>query len=291
MTNLELYRIFYIVSQTRNITKASEILHISQPAITKHIKNLENDLNTILFTRTRKGVVLTNDGQKLFNEVKKALTIIDNAEKDINNNLNNNCGSIKIGINTSLAKLYLMKYIESFNKLYPNIQFELNNDTTKNNLKLLQNGLIDIVIAKKNNNLDNDLSFIKLGVTSYEFISNKPITKTLTLEQLNNYPILFPKEPSSTYNSINNLFKNKQIKPNTKMTIGGSSLIHDFVKIDYGIGYTTKLYIEKELKNKELFIINTTIPKDTIEYGIITLNNNILPNSCQKFIEYIKNKV
>ena len=62
MINLELYRIFYVVAETKNITKASEILNISQPAVTKHIKNLEDQLGNPLFIRTKKGVIL-NDGE------------------------------------------------------------------------------------------------------------------------------------------------------------------------------------------------------------------------------------
>ena len=64
MINLELYRIFLVVAETRNITKASEILNISQPAVTKHIKNLEDQIGNPLFIRTKKGVKLNEYGEK-----------------------------------------------------------------------------------------------------------------------------------------------------------------------------------------------------------------------------------
>ncbi len=66
MINLELYRIFYVVAESGNITKASKKLCISQPAVTKQIKNLESQLNTPLFIRTKKGVILNECGQKIF---------------------------------------------------------------------------------------------------------------------------------------------------------------------------------------------------------------------------------
>ena len=66
MVNLELYRIFVIVANEGNISKASEILHISQPAISKQIHNLENELNITLFERSNTGVKLTIDGNKLY---------------------------------------------------------------------------------------------------------------------------------------------------------------------------------------------------------------------------------
>ena len=64
MIDLDLYKIFYIVAEEGNITKASEKLHISQPAVTKQIKNLENQLNTPLFIRTKRGVILNECEKK-----------------------------------------------------------------------------------------------------------------------------------------------------------------------------------------------------------------------------------
>ena len=63
--NLELYKIFYIVAEKENITKASDELHISQPAITKQIKNLEDSLGFDLFIRTKRGVILTEEGKAI----------------------------------------------------------------------------------------------------------------------------------------------------------------------------------------------------------------------------------
>ena len=109
MINLELYRIFYVVAITGNITKASGELHISQPAVTKQIKNLENQLNTPLFIRTKKGVILNECGQKIFLNVKQALTLLDEANSKIKEFAELNTGTIKIGTSTTLMRKYLLK--------------------------------------------------------------------------------------------------------------------------------------------------------------------------------------
>lgn len=289
MINTELYKIFYTVATVKNITKASEILCISQPAVTKHIKNLEEALGVILFIRTRKGVVLTPIGQKLFLEVKNALTLLDNAENEVKNYKDNNYGTIRIGTSTTLARLYLMKYLDKFHKNYPNVKIVINTDTTKEHIKQLQNGLIDLIICKLPDNLDKDLNFTKLGESSYEFIANKElynkIKQPIKLKDLTNYPILLQKEPSSTYESAKKLFKDNNLNIDSKFNIGSSSLLVDFAKIGYGIGYITKIYAKKELLNKELFIIETIPKTPKISYGIITLKNNILPNICNEFIK------
>jgi len=69
MVNLELYRIFKVVAEQENLTRASEILLISQPAVTKHIKNLENELNVKLFTRSKYGMILNENGKKLYDKI------------------------------------------------------------------------------------------------------------------------------------------------------------------------------------------------------------------------------
>ncbi len=289
MVSYELYRIFYTVAFYQNITKASEVLNISQPAVTKHIKNLEGALGVILFTRTRKGVVLTPIGQEIFLKIKNAITILENVEEEVKNYNKQYCGTIRIGISTSLVKTFLIEKLKSFHKKYPEIVIEINTDTTKENICLLENGLLDILICKRPEELDKDLKFELLGETSYEFVANKEwyekIKTPISLKKLKEYPILLQKAPSNAYKSAKNLFKTNHIEIDSKLNIGSSSLVVDFAKIGYGIGYVTKLYIQKELKNKELFIIETIPKTPKIAYGIISLQNNVLAKSTQLLIE------
>ncbi len=123
--NLELYKIFYVVAECKNITKASEKLYISQPAITKHIKHLEEYLGTPLFIRTKKGVVLTEVGEKIFLKVKHALTLFDEIPKELSGFNMLEKGTIKIGISTSLTKKFLLNYIKKFHLIHPNIIFNI----------------------------------------------------------------------------------------------------------------------------------------------------------------------
>ena len=73
MIDFELYRVFIEVAKEENITKASEKLNISQPAVTKQIKNLENQLSLVLFERKSKGLILTEDGKKLYEKLKNPI--------------------------------------------------------------------------------------------------------------------------------------------------------------------------------------------------------------------------
>ena len=113
--------------------------------------------------------------------------------------------------------------------------------------KLLEEGLLDLIICKKPNDLDKDLNYIKIGESSYEFVANKEIYSTIKepieLSDLIKYPILLQKKPSNSFYSAKKLFKSNNIEVESKLNIGSSSLLVDFTKIGYGIGYITKLYI------------------------------------------------
>lgn len=291
MINLELYRIFYVVAETKNITKASEILNISQPAVTKHIKNLEEQLGNPLFIRTKKGVILNEYGEKIFLNVKQALNLLSESEKEISKYKSLNKGTIKIGISTTLARKYLLKYIKKFHETYTNIVIDIYTDATKDLIKQLKNGVIDIIISKFPQNRDNDLEYIYLGKTKYIFVANEEysflLNKTIPIKKLVNYPLLLQKTPSNSRDNIEKYLKENNIHIEPKMNIASSNLLVDFIRLGYGIGYVTKLYVEEELKEKKLLEIKVVPDTDEISYGIILLKNNVMTSHCKKFIDYL----
>lgn len=292
MINLELYRIFFVVAELNNITKASEVLNISQPAVTKHIKNLEEQLGNPLFIRTKKGVVLNEYGEKIFLKVKQALTLLEESEKEISQYKAMNIGTIRIGISTTLTRKYLLECLKNFHALYPNVVIDIYTDPTKDLIKKLKNGAIDIIISKFPQTLDFDLEYIKLGKTKYIFVTNDKYyeipKKRITVDELIKYPLLLQEYPSNSRDSAEKYFKNNNINIEPKMSIASSNLLIDFITMGYGVGYVTKLYVEEALKNKELSEIKVDPDTNTIDYGIILLKNNVLTSHCSKFIQYLK---
>lgn len=296
MINLELYKIFLVVAEAQNVTKASSILNISQPAVTKHIKNLEGQLGNPLFIRTKKGVKLNEYGEKIFLNVKKAITLLNEAEKMIASDIQNYRGTIKIGISTSLAGKFLLKNMKTFNDIYPNVVLEIYTEPTKVLIEQLKSGHIDIIVGKFPKNKDLDLNYTKLGTTKYIFVGNKKYYDLLggnaKLKELIKYPLLLQKEPSNARESANNFFKENNLDVEPFMNIGSSSLLVEFTSLGYGIGYVTKLYIEEKLKEKLLYEIKVNNTDNNIDYGIILLKNNILPSLSKKFIDFlVSNKV
>ena len=292
MINLELYRIFYVVAETGNITKASEKLCITQPAVTKHIKNLESQLNTPLFIRTKKGVILNECGEKIFLKVKQALTLLEDTNNIVKDYNCLNIGTIKIGISTTLMKKYLLKYLEIFHNKYPNIIVDIYTDPTKDLITKLKNGMIDLVIGKFPDNFDKDLNYYELDKTKYIFVANEKYfdLKNIILKSrdLEKYPILLQEYPSNSRISAEKYFESNGIVIEPKMNIASSNLLIDFINMGYGIGYVTELYVKNDLKKGNLFKVNIVPEPKTISFGIISLKNNIMNNHCKKFLEILK---
>lgn len=292
MTNLESYKVFYKVAELKSLTKTAEYMHISQPAISKTIKNLEEELNTPLFTRTRQGVVLNEAGEKIFLNVKQAFTLLEEAEIKISEFNNMQSGTIKLGISTTLAKKYLVKYVKDFHSLYPNITIDIYTDPTKKLIESLKNGELDFIIGKFPTKRETGLSYLKLGSSKYIFVTNydyySKFNNNISAEELTRYPLLLQKSPSNSRATAEKYFSDLNIKVDPIMNIGSANLLCDFLVNGLGIGYVTKLYVEEEIKNKRLFELNVSPETEQIEYGLILLDSNILPHHIKVFIDFLK---
>ena len=114
--NLNLYRIFYIVAKTKSFSESAKILHISQPAISKHIQNLESELNTLLFYRTNRGIEITPEAKSLYEYVEKSYNFLMLGEKQLNESKELMHGKISMGASTTISNYYINKSIKKFMK-------------------------------------------------------------------------------------------------------------------------------------------------------------------------------
>lgn len=292
--SLDLYRLFYIVAKEGSISRAANILFISQPAITLQIKKLESELGVSLFTRTKHGVVLTEEGNILFEYIKVAMDNIINGENALSNLKNLDSGIIRIGASTTVSKHIVMPYLEKFHEMYPKIEIQIVNSLTTNLLKELRNGNLDILFLNLPMDENKDLKIIPITDVHDIFVGNKKyfdLTKgKISLEELNNYPLLFQKMPSNTRAYLNNYLKSNNTNLKPQLEVVSYNLIMDLVSAGFGIGYATKEFIKSELEKKELYEIKVepSVPKRFI--GIATIDKKTPNYSVKKLIQMITTK-
>lgn len=287
--NYETYKIFYHVATNNSISKASQKLMISQPAVTWHLKNLENNLGITLFIRTKKGVKLTEEGALFFEYIKTGIESFTNGENMLTNLKNLDYGNIRIGASTTVSQHVLMPYLETFHENYPNIDIQIVNTLTSDLLTELRNGNLDMLLLNMPMDEAKDLKVQKVMDVHDIFVGNKKYYElcngNLNLEELNNYPLLFQKSPSNTRQYLDSYLKDNNVVLHPKTEIVSYNLIMEFIKSGFGIGYATKEFIKDELDNKSLYEIkvNPKVPKRYI--GIVTLNQSIPNYSVKKLID------
>ena len=176
--NLSLYHIFNTVAEAGNISHAAKELYISQPAISKAVTRLEQNLETKLFVRSSRGVTLTESGKLLYEQTNAAFKHLRQAEDTIKKNKKLGTGNLKIGVSTTLCKYVLMPYLEKFIKLHPHIKISISCQSTYQTLNLLQNHKVDIGLVGESGRLENFV-FSPIGVVEDGFVATPAYLKNL----------------------------------------------------------------------------------------------------------------
>lgn len=289
--DFELYRIFFVVANNGNITKASMILNISQPAVSKSIKKLEEQLGGQLFVRTKRGVTLTKEGKVFYDYIKKAMEYISNAENKFTYFQKLDEGTIRIGISTTLTKDFLLPYLEKFHITYPKINIQIITNVSSELFKKLRNGLIDLVILNSSDNkFDSDLDVIKCKKTNDCFIvSDKYVSKKIntSIKDLNRYQLILQTKGSNTRKFIDDFAQKHGVVLKPNMSLASHQLVIEFTKIGLGIGYATKDFIKKELECGSLKEVNLKEKLPQRYICIVTSKNNMPNFSSKKLIDII----
>ncbi len=275
--NLDLYKVFYYVAKNKNISRAAEELMISQPAVSKSIKTLENQMNIQLFKRTNNGVKLTEIGNIIYKKVENALTLIESVESDVKSRLNIQSGTLTIGVSRAIMDEFLMPHIIDFHNKYPNIKIKLLTDNT-DLIKKYQLGLVDVVFTHMPAEIPENCKFIKLTSFHNCFAANEKYinykNKKLLNKDLEKLPLLLLDKGTINRNRIDEYCYKNKIKLNPEMEFGSNTLIKDFTLTGFGIGMLDEEGIKEELENGKLFKLDIDIPLREKYLGLFYNPNN-----------------
>lgn len=286
MIDFELYRIFVAVAEEENITKASEKMNISQPAITKQIKNLENQLSLKLFERKSKGLLLTQEGKELYEKLKNPIEELSRIDRQACNER-----VINIGTHNHMGSCIFGNVINDYCLKYPNVNLNLICEETSEMMKKLKNNELDIVFSKKDSkDISEGIEYIKLGYLHDVIIASKESSfanQELTLENIENEIIYTPRIYAQAVQRLKELTVGKHLKLknssyNTILELAGSG---------QALGLITREYVKKEDYDKfNLIEVKTSIELGKIEFGIYTNSNKFkeLNNLIKLIKDYFK---
>lgn len=265
--NLEYYKVFYYTAKYGSVTRAAEVLNISQPAASQSLKQLEQQLQAELFYRVSKGVKLTAAGEILYADVSRGYELLETGEEKILKLKNLELGEVRIGASDMTLQYYLLPYLEKFHEKYPDIKVNVTNAPTPETLRFLEAGRIDfgIVSGPFDNREDLYVDEVReiedIFVAGRKFISYK--NRTLDFGVLRNLPTIFLEGNTSTRSYMDGILRESGIVLHPEFELATSDMIVQFVLRNLGVGCVVRDFAGEALESGQIFELrfNKLIPK------------------------------
>ena len=291
--NLSSYRIFYTVANTGNISKAAKELYISQPAISKSIQKLEESVGCKLFSRSSRGVVLTDEGKLLYEHVSEAFETLTMGEEKLKRSIELGVGHLKIGVSSTLCKYLLLPYLKEFIRQNPHISISISCQSTNDTLKLLEDNKIDIGLIGKPENLKN-IHFDFLEEIEDIFVAAKDYLRNLKARGiqkdhiLQSSTLMLLDKNNMTRQYIDDYLQENQIIIKDSIDISDMDLLIDFARIGVGVACVIKNFVREDLENGTLVEIPLGFPIHKREVGFAYKTTTKPSKSLAEFILFYK---
>lgn len=291
MVNLDLYRVFYTVAKSGSLTKAAEELYISQPAVSRSIKQLETQLGVSLFTRTHRGMTLSAQGGKvIFNEVERALSLLNEAENRIEEMKNSATGVIRIGASDTIFEYFLADKIVEFHERFPAVKFELTADFTPDTIEKLKADKCDVAFVNLPISPDPDLKLygncmrlndVFVVGEKYKELAENPVSLT----ELKNYPLILMDQNTVARRSLEGFLSSLGVDLQPSIEVGSWDLMKRLVLRGMGVGVIPREYAASQIQNGSLFEIKTDPALPVRSVGMLLPKNAPISYALHSFIE------
>ncbi len=286
--NLSSYWIFYTVAGAGNISKAAKELYISQPAISKSIQKLEENLGCRLFSRSSRGVQLTDEGELLYGHVREAFDTLSTGEEKLKRSIELGVGHLQIGVSTTLCKHMLLPCLKEFIRKNPHIRISISCQSTNDTLHLLDENKIDIGLIGRPDNMKN-ISFYFAGdiedifTASPDYLANlkKRGTGSAILE---NSTLMLLDKNNMTRRYIDDYLQENHIT-------AADFILIEFAKIGVGAACVIKSFVSKELSDGSLVEIPLKNPIKKREVGFACREHVKPSRALQTFIDFFTTNI
>lgn len=290
--------VFLEVASNLSFSKASKKLYISQSAVSRHIKILEAQYNCALFDRKGNSIQLTPIGEKIYNNTLEALSIQRKTEYEVStiHNEISATGNLKIGASTTVSLYILPKILSGFHKIMPKICIQVVNRNTENIVSALMSKQIDLGIVEVENKI-NQLSYdyfisdkVVAVCSSKSQLSNKT---SITIDELLHTDIALREFGSGTLSALSSELLKKKIAITdlkSKITLGGTEALKNFILADLSLGFLPQKAVKKEIANRELIEINIEGLEINRDFFFLTRTGENF-ELIKKFIRFAKQEV
>lgn len=257
--NLSLYYVFHTVAKKGSISHAAKELYISQPAISKSIQKLEDNLNTTLFKRSSRGVTLTADGEILFQHTRDAFETLEEGEEILARHHALGVDQLRIGVSTTLCKYILLPHLQRFIKAYPHVKISISCQSTYQTLTLLEENKIDIGLVGEPA-IQKGFYFQPLQKIQDIFVTTTAYLEHLELRSGNGdlfqtATFMMLDEKNITRQYINRVFLEHGVEFSNILEVSTMDLLIELAKIGMGAACVIQEFVQEELDRGNLITL------------------------------------
>jgi len=314
-STLSSYHIFNTVAEAGNLSKAAKLLYISQPAISRAVSKLEQNLSVKLFIRGSRGVCLTEEGKLLYEHTKTAFDSLRQGEENLRRINSLGLGQLRIGVSTSLCKHILMPQLQKFIQEYPHIQVTVQCHSSHEVMQLIEESRLDLGLICAPGSL-HTLEFLPVAEIEDIFVATDTYLKNLKLREqegpssessggknrrsatkkasdsalsfFKNGTLMLPDEKNVSRFYIDHYLKKNQIETNKIIEVSNLDTLIDFSKIGLGIGCVVKEFVQNELNDRTLIELPLPSKPEKRTVGLAYSKTALQAPSVSKFIDFYK---
>ncbi|MDO4810837.1 MAG: LysR family transcriptional regulator [Eubacteriales bacterium] len=291
---LELYKVFKEVAEAGNITAAAQSLYISQSAVSQSIKQLESELQTRLFARNSRGVLLTADGKMLYEYVRSAMGLLETGETKLSQTRELQMGQLVIGASDTVTSQFLLPYLDAFHRQYPAIHIQIVSGRSHKVLGLLQSGKVDIAFSSTPADTGS-LDIFPCFATHSVFVAAAGypcnFDHDYTLEEIAAFPLILLERKASSRLYLEKYFLQNGLHLHPEIELGARSLLVDLATIGFGVAGVTEEFVSRELESGKLRKLNTTFDIPPRSVDMCTLQAVPMTAAAQRFTDYVKDSL
>lgn len=287
-------KVFCTVAETKSFSKTSEIIHLTQPAVSLQIQALEEVYETKLFDRSSSTVTLTPSGEVLYKYAKEILNLYASAEKVIGEITGLVKGSISIGASSTIGNYLLPGVITDFKRTHLKIKIHLLVGNTKRVVELLNSGNIDLglvegEVTRQKMQVDKLIpDELLLVVPSHHPWAKK---KEVSINELTKEPFILREGGSGTRQMIEKFLSVHGVSAHDlkiSMVLGSTEAIKAAVENGLGVSIISRWSARKEIKYGTLSLLRIKEQKMVREFSLITNKGAVSSHAVDEFLTYIK---
>ncbi len=290
-SRLRQLRAFCMIVKLGTLTRAAEALFLSQPSVSLQLRALEEEFGTRLIERRRRRVVLTREGQALYDLALPLIEGLDNLDQQFRAlRAGFSGGELHIAAGSSTIQYLLPAFVAGFGTREPGVKLQLHNVTGKDGLALLRSDQVDFAVGSMLD-VPNDLSYEP--VRSYDPMLITPPDHALSrlhevrLEDLSPYGLILPPQRLTTYRLVDLIFQQRKVPFRVALEVGGWEVIKHYVALGLGISIVTGICIG-DSDRERLAVRNMSAYFPQRSYGVVVRKGKYLSPAARAFIELIR---